>query len=80
MGNIEMRFSGPYSAIKTIGLPGWSCTRNLAAPDEVWFMGAAVVARHHGDPMVLAEGGIAKAEYGAMRPKSFSPTRDCGNG
>lgn len=41
------------------------------------FMGAAAVARLHGDPIFLAEVEAAKAEFAALQAKGVGPARDC---
>jgi acid phosphatase (class A) len=41
------------------------------------FMGAAAVARLHGDPAFQAELEAAKAELADVRAKGLKPTRDC---
>jgi acid phosphatase (class A) len=47
--------------------------------DVVWgrFMGAAIVARLHGDPTFRADLEAAKAEVAAIRAKNLTPTVDC---
>ena len=48
--------------------------------DVVWgrFMGAATVARLHGDPTFLADLEAAKEELAAIRAKQAEPETDCG--
>lgn len=42
------------------------------------FMGAATVARLHGDPAFLAELEAAKTEFSAARAEGLEPARNCG--
>ena len=44
---------------------------------EGYFMGAAAIARLHGDPSFRADVEAAREELAAVRAKGLKPTRDC---